>query len=62
MNFLNTMSNLGEEVIMGFNILFFSLVGYSILLGFFRGTKKSVYYLIVTLVFLGGGLLLSGVI
>lgn len=62
MNFLNSMPAIADEVILGLNIVFFTLVIYSILLGFFRGTKKSVYYLIVTLIVLGGGLLFSGVI
>ncbi len=62
MNLLSSLPFTIEDVIMVINIVFLAILLLCVLIGFCRGTKKSVFYMISTLIFLVGGFFLSDVI
>ena len=51
-----------EEIILYFNIAILAIIALFGLIGFIRGTRKSVYYMIATLIILLGGWFLSDII
>ena len=51
-----------EEIILYFNIAILAIIALFGLIGFIRGTRKSIYYMIATLIVLVGGWFLSDII
>ena len=51
-----------EEIILYFNIAILAIIALFGLIGFIRGTRKSIYYMIATLIILLGGWFLSDII
>ena len=51
-----------QDIINGINIVAILVILSCALIGFMRSTKKSVFYFVASIVFIGGGLLLSNVI
>lgn len=49
-----------EEILKYFDIAILVIIGFFALIGFFRGTKKSLFYMICTLIIFVGGWLLMG--